>query len=123
VDHIDAEYRCNVLNRPRRLSDIQIKGWKNVGGRTCFHPRDDGRAGARHRIGRLEDERGQVARKVYDVLATAACNFQHLTLRWQDIAQDAQNGIAIARRGWRIQTMIGGVRHHCKVPDFLFRIE
>jgi TolB-like protein len=50
-------------------------------------------------------------RKMNDVLARTACDFEHDTRRRQDTTKDAENGIAIAQGCWRMLTVIGHLAH------------
>ena len=47
-------------------------------------------------IGGLENETREISRKMNDVLARAACDFEGQALRRQDITKDTENEIAIA---------------------------
>ena len=55
----------------------------------------------------MENETGEVSRKMNNVLARAACDFEDDTRRRQDIAKDIENEIAITYCRRRVLAMIG----------------
>ena len=54
----------------------------------------------------MENETGEVSRKMNDVLARAACDFEDDTRRRQDIAKDIENEIAITYCRRRVLAVI-----------------
>jgi len=60
---------------------------------------------------RLENETWEISRKMNDVLARAARDFEDDTLRRQDIAKDVENEIAITHGRRRVLAMIGHLPH------------
>src|ERR1700719_4779011 len=83
---------------------------------TCgLHPCGDAQPCIGIRIGRLENEAREISRTMNDVLARAACDLKDDSRRWQDIAKDVENEIAIAQRRRRI---LAGV-----APFFLTEFE
>ena len=55
----------------------------------------------------MENESGEVSRKMNDMLARAACDFDDDTRRRQDIAKDIENEIAITYCRRRVLAAIG----------------
>jgi hypothetical protein len=62
----------------------------------------------------VENETGEVSRKMNDVLARAACDFEDDTRRRQDIAKDIENEIAITYCRRRVLAVI---RHLSRTFD------
>ena len=63
------------------------------------------------RIGRLENEAWEISRTMNDVLARAACDLKDDSRRWQDIAKDIENEIAIAQCRRRILAVVAHLLH------------
>ena len=84
---------------------------RTIGARTFvtrvrLHPCRDTLQRVRLSIGRLENETGEISRKMNDVLARAACDFEDDALRRQDITKDIENEIAIAQCCRRVLAVI-----------------
>ena len=63
------------------------------------------------RIGRLENEAREISRKMNDVLARTTCDLKDDSPRWQDIAKNIENKIAIAHCRKRILAVVTHLPH------------
>jgi hypothetical protein len=90
---------------------MQALDWKDVLGILAYirdtrglHP---SQPGIGIRIGRLENEAREISRTMNDVLVRATCDLKDDARRWQDIAKDIENEIAIAQCRRRILPVVG----------------
>jgi hypothetical protein len=87
---------------------------RTIGARTFVTctPFGDTQRGLRFRIGRLKNETWEISRKMNDMLARAACDFEDDACHRQEVAKDIENEIAIAYCRGRVLAVIGHLLAH-----------
>jgi hypothetical protein len=106
MDHVDTDDPVSRSDRPNGLRCVQRNGRAYVRDPCGAYPSGGTQQRVRVRIGRLEDEIGQISRKMDDMLASAAGDFKDDARHRQHIAKDIENEVAIAHCCRRILAVV-----------------
>jgi hypothetical protein len=113
MDHVDAQNRDRLLNRPLRILNVNFKRRSQIAWAVGL-PRGDGRQRVRIRITRLPIKGGKAIRKCERMFPSSARNLEDQATRWQPMLQNIPDWHHISRdcRGHAL-------RARCQVTDII----
>ena len=111
VYHVAADHGVDALDWPLRCRHVETKRREQVRQTGIGAVRGGAGQRLRIRITRLPAELRQLRRKIGDMLARAARDFEHQPRRRQHAAEHVEDGIAIARNMRTILARIGILGH------------